>query len=145
MARLKNILEKAEASTRLGLFRSVLGIGLLCGCASSDPYGLSRVESAFRMNVPQSPQKEKADELIILARNGKYFSAVSGLQTLRLNPGLTVDQLTAIQDAIGKIQSRLAEQAAQGDTNALWHIQALQSETEPLNEAQVRPVQRLPR
>ncbi|HEY6228489.1 MAG TPA: hypothetical protein VI282_15325 [Verrucomicrobiae bacterium] len=105
---------------------------LLVLTACSDPNGLAEIERSFRSAPAISPQKTKADALVKSAKGGDYFSAVSGLQTLRLDPKLTLDQLTAIQDAIGKMQSRLAEEAAHGNADALKHIRALQGETEPV-------------
>jgi hypothetical protein len=115
------------------VMRNLVGVGLLAtvaGCASADPDGLARVEKSFR-NSRESAQKAQAQTLVAAARAGKYFVSISGLQTLRRDPALTVEQLTAIQDAIGKMQSRLAEQAAAG-VEAQRHVDALQGETERL-------------
>lgn len=115
-----------------GILISAIGlcIALTSGCASHDPNGLGRMRAAFG-KAAGSPQEHRATELIKAAEDGRYFTAVSGLQTLRLNPELTVEQITAIQDAIGKMQSRLAEEAANGDAEAAKHVRALQNETEP--------------
>jgi hypothetical protein len=111
-----------------------IALATLCACSRTDPDGLRAIESSFRSAPAASPQKATADSLVNSARNGDYYSAVSGLQTLRLNPKLTLDQLTAIQDAIGKIQTRLAEEAALGNPDAIKHIRSLQGETEPFRQ-----------
>ena len=74
------------------------------------------------------PHKARVDKLLTAARTQHYFTAVSGFQWLRTDPTLNLDQITALQDAIGKMQARLAAQAQSGDKTAARHLQALQNE-----------------
>jgi hypothetical protein len=97
--------------------------------ACSDPEGLSKVETAFKPGE-QSHHGARAAELVKAARDGDYFTAVAGFQWLRGEQGLTLEQITALQDAIGKIQSQLADRAAKGDPQAQKQMRALQGETD---------------
>ena len=96
-----------------------------------DPEGILALEAAFSQ---KSPHKPRVDQLLEAVRRQHYYTAVSGLQWLRTDPNLTLDQLTALQDAIGKIQSSLASQADSGDTTSARHLQALQNETDYKNK-----------
>jgi len=97
----------------------------LLAYARRDPEGLLGVETAFRDG---GPHKARVDSLLAAARSQHYFTAVSGFQWLRTDPTLNLDQITALQDAIGKMQARLAAQAQAGDKTAARHLQALQNE-----------------
>lgn len=100
---------------------------VLLAYARRDPEGLLGVETAFRET---GPQKTRVDKLLAAARTQHYFTAVSGFQWLRTDPTLNLDQITALQDAIGKMQARLSAQAQSGDKTAARHLQALQNETD---------------
>jgi hypothetical protein len=109
------------------LLLGIAGTMLHCGC--SDPEGISKVEAAFKGSQSQQ-YGQRAEELVKAARAGDYFTAVSGFQWLRGEKDLNVEQITALQDAIGKMQTQLAERAAKGDTNAQKYMRALQGETD---------------
>jgi hypothetical protein len=100
---------------------------MLFAYAHRDPEGLLGVEVAFR---EAGPHKARVDKLLAAARTQHYFTAVSGFQWLRTDPTLNLDQITALQDAIGKMQARLAAQAQSGDKTAARHLQAIQNETD---------------
>jgi hypothetical protein len=97
----------------------------------ADPEGILAVENTFAQNSPHRP---RVDQLVEAVRQQHYYTAVSGLQWLRTDPNLTLEQITALQDAIGKIQLRLATQADNGDKTAIRHLQALQNETDYKNK-----------
>jgi hypothetical protein len=119
---------------RLKLWHWLLVLAILCAFVivlalhrARDPEGLIAVEMAFPAD---SPHKSRIDTCVKAAREKRYFTAVSGLQWLRTNPRLTEEQLTALQDAIGKIQSHLASAAQNGDAASVRHLDALQNETD---------------
>lgn len=120
-----------KRNIRIGL-AVVLGLSavtllVVLAYARRDPEGLLGVETAFR---EAGPHKSRVDKLLTAARSQHYFTAVSGFQWLRTDPTLNLDQITALQDAIGKMQARLAAQAQAGDKTAARHLQALQNETD---------------
>ena len=119
---------------KLKWWQWVIAAGVLCGFLAvlflhreRDPEGLLGVEAA---NPADSPHKARADALVKAACDWRYFTAVSGLQWLRTDSSLNEEQLTALQDAIGKIQSRLSAAAQNGDPTAVRHFDALQNETD---------------
>ena len=97
----------------------------------ADPEGIFAVDGVFSQNSPQRP---RVDQLLEAVRQQHYYTAVSGLQWLRTDPTLSLEQLTAVQNAIGKMLSRLAAQADSGDKTAARHLQGLQNETDYKNK-----------
>lgn len=114
----------------LAVLLAALGLIHFAKVIDADPEGILALESAF---PPKSPHKPRVDQLVENVRRQHYYTAVSGLQWLRTDPNLTPNQLTALQDAIGKIQSSLAAQADSGDKTSARHLQALQNETDYKN------------
>ena len=118
---------KVRIGLALVLALSTAVLLALLAYARRDLEGLLGVETAFR---EAGPHKARVDKLLTAARSQHYFTAVSGFQWLRTDPTLNLDQITALQDAIGKMQARLAAQAQSGDKTAARHLQALQNETD---------------
>jgi len=73
----------------------VLGAVKLSSFVEVDPEGVFALKSAFSQN---SPHKPRVDTLIESIQQQHYYTAVSGLQWLRTDPNLTLEQTTANPD-----------------------------------------------
>jgi len=103
------------------------------GCSSK--VETNELQTSFEKASKESGEKgepqQKPDASVQTALNDVVQSikkddlpaAVEPLYVLRAQPNLTVDQRIAVQDMMGKVQTRLAERADKGDKAAQAALQ----------------------
>jgi hypothetical protein len=106
------------------LFLFVLGL-TLCACKKAQP--AAEMQTAFKAAPGQPQQKQLADEAMAALNQKDYPKAVVNLQTLRSDPTLNGDQLTAVQDAMAQVQGELVRRMAAGDKQAEAAYRMLQA------------------
>lgn len=120
-----------ESGPNLGLGFLVAMMFAITACGRSTGVDLAEFQKVFGTNAKsQTGQGNAQIEVHVnqvidsLATNG-YEEAGLALQRLRQFPGLTPEQLTAVQSALRRVQSELARQADRGDTAAERSLQRL--------------------
>ena len=98
---------------------AVVAAALLgCGRSDSPKDAIEPLAKAFPQTTAGDPVGETLRIAIESARSNDLETAAVSLQSLRSAPTLTVEQRTAVQDAMGNLQTSLANRAAAGDIAA---------------------------
>lgn len=134
--------------TRGNLILSAVGavaLLLACGCSKESAVTTSELEKVFEVSpAPAKPAEPTPAEAapstaegasvsveshvrraIVAIRSNEYEEAVVLLNALRSASSLSPDQLTAVQDTMGNLQTRLAELAERGDPKARQALESL--------------------
>ena len=127
---------------------------LLCvftGCGGKDSVTTTELEAAFAADSAPPPAEAEGDRegtdspeaipagelfspedlrqhvqtAVQAIQKDEYLEAAFLLQTLRSTPSLNADQLTAVQDTMASLQSRLAILADRGDSRARQALEAI--------------------
>jgi hypothetical protein len=101
-----------------------LGAVLLiaCGKKVDVPRQAGELEKAFQA----SPSSEYVSVAISAVRTNNYAGGVVALQSVRRMPGMTADQLMAVQRTLETIMADLVARADKGDVNAQADLAAIE-------------------
>src|SRR4051812_5690969 len=91
-------------------------LGIVLSACKKAP--TAELQAAFQAGPEQKAQKQLADEALEAYKKNDYPKAVVNLQTLRSDPTLNGDQLTAVQDVMARVQMDLVRQMEAGDKQA---------------------------
>jgi hypothetical protein len=98
----------------LVVYVALLAMLLVLGCKKKPE---AQLKDAFQA-APPSPQKTLATDAMAAFEKKDYQTAVIDMRSLRSDPTISPDQLTAAQDMYAKMQSQLIDRAAAGDKQA---------------------------
>src|SRR5437764_14779359 len=121
--------------SRLLLVSAVLALlTLACGKKTEIKSSLSELEKAFPAAAAPAPgpppAQADANDLInramAAARSNDYAGGVIALQAATVKPGVTADQVLAIQEAKQAMVGELHRRAARGDQAALDQPRAIE-------------------
>lgn len=98
-----------------------------CGKSESSKDALDPLAKAFPKSSADDPLGAAVRMAIESARSNDVETAAATLQSLRSAPVLTPEQRTAVQDAMGKLQTSLAVRAEAGDAAAQRALDAIRS------------------
>jgi hypothetical protein len=128
------------------MFLVSVALGLAVGACSRQPdvkASVSELEKAFptaataapvqpqvQPSVSAPPPQASAHELVnsalAAARANDYANGVIALQAAQVRPGVTADQVMAVQRAKQAMLADLQQRAANGDQRALAQLQAIE-------------------
>lgn len=93
--------------------------------AATEPAPASEPGPASSTPTDAQPVERIVRQAVSAIRSSDYDEAVVTLQALRSASSLTPEQLTAVQDTMGNLQTRLAELAERGDPKARQAMETL--------------------
>lgn len=106
----------------------LLVIGLIgCGRSDSPKDAVEPLAKAFPQTTVDDPVTTTVRIAIESARSNDVVTAAASLQSLRAAPTLTPEQRTAVQDAMGNLQTSLANRAEAGDAAAQRALDAIRA------------------
>jgi len=76
--------------------------------------------------VPQAEANDLVKSALTAARANDYASGVIALQAVQVKPGVTADQVMAVQRAKQAMVSELQRRAVNGDQQALTQLKAIE-------------------
>jgi len=98
------------------------GMFLLVGCDHSVPKPAATADPFVQANGKIKAEWEK----IVAAHISKdYATAMISCRKMQLQPGLTTEQLTSINDMIGTLNTEMSAAAQKGDQNAIKAIEEI--------------------
>lgn len=98
-----------------------------CGRSDSPKDAIEPLAKAFPKATADDPVSDTLRIAIESARSNDLETAAVSLQSLRSAPTLTPEQRTAVQDAMGNLQTSLANRAAAGDIAAQRALDAIRA------------------
>ena len=106
----------------------LLAVGLLgCGRSNSPKDAVESLAKAFPKAAADDPVGAIVRIAVESARSNDVETAAVSLQSLRSTPSLTPEQRTAVQDAMGSLQTSLANRAEAGDVAAQRALDAIRA------------------
>ena len=131
-----------KALCRLLLFPAVLALALAaCSKKPDVQSSVSELEKAFPTAaaaspvqtqptaptpIPQADANDLVKNALIAARANDYASGVIALQAAQVKPGVTADQVMAVQRAKQAMVAELQRRAVNGDPQALAQLKAIE-------------------
>jgi uncharacterized lipoprotein YmbA len=87
----------------------ILALVGLTGCAKKDTVDTAPLEKSFQAAEPA--KQDNANQTVAAIKAGDYGAALTSLQRLAGQAGLTPEQQTAIKDTLTALQKKVAETA----------------------------------
>lgn len=114
-------------------FYLTIGLVALGGCRPGSQVETADLRKTFPSNASKSQDPHQAELLGLVnsameaEKKHEYAEAAGALMVLRTQRDLTVEQRSAVQDAMGNLQTSLAQRAAGGDAEAIKAMNAIKA------------------
>ncbi len=106
------------------LIGSAAAVALLVGGCSKDAASLGSSNTSLFASAP-APVKANWDKATAAIATNGYATAIIALKALQAEPGLSADQLKAVNETVNAVSDQMYAAANKGDANAKQAIQSL--------------------
>lgn len=108
----------------LSLLGSAAAVALLLGGCSKNAASLGASNASLFASAP-APVKASWDKATAAIATNGYATAIIALKALQEQPGLSAEQLKAVNDTVNAVSDQMYAAANKGDANAKQAIQSL--------------------